>query len=186
MTKTKIYLIHGYTATPDSNWFQDFKTKVENETTEVCVLAMPNSQSPRFDEWIGHMQNCVNSIDENTIFIGHSLGCVTILNFLNDYNQSKIKGLFLISGFVEKSPIVELNEFVVPELNYAHLKTLAPFNLSISAEDDDIVPCEYSKFLAEKLDSKFVLLKEGKHFIDRDNFTEFPYLIEEVKKMLRE
>ena len=52
-----------------------------------------------------------------------------------------------------------------------------------SAKDDDIINYEYSQVLAERLESKFILLDKGKHFIDRDNFTEFPLLIGEVKKI---
>jgi len=184
MKKHKIYLIHGYTASPDSNWFQDFKKKLENENIEICILNMPNSQNPKLSEWINHLEKSINDINEQTIFVGHSLGCVTILNFLNNSNATKIKGLFLVSGFVESSPISALNEFVKPPLNYNYLKQLTPNNIAISAIDDDIIPYEYSKTMAEKLNASFTLLKEGKHFIDRDNFTEFPFLIEEVQKLL--
>lgn len=184
MKKHNIYLIHGYTASPDSNWFQDFKKKLENENIEVSILNMPNSQSPKLNEWIDYMKNSVKEIDEQTIFIGHSLGCVTILNFLSTSNTTKIKGLFLISGFVESSPIPALIEFVRPKLNYNYLKQLTSTSIVISAVDDDIIPYEYSKKLAERIDAKFTLLKEGKHFIDSDNFTEFPFLIKEIKKLL--
>jgi len=184
MKKYKIYLIHGYTASPDSNWFQDFKKKLEKENIEIFILNMPNSQSPKLSEWINHLEKSIKDIDENTIFVGHSLGCVTILNFLNNTNAIIIKGLFLVSGFVESSPIPALNEFVKPRLNYNYLQQLTPNRFSISAIDDDIIPYKYSKTMAEKLNASFTLLKEGKHFIDRDNFTEFPFLIEEIKKLL--
>ena len=186
MKKYNIYLIHGYTASPDSNWFQDFKKNIEKEHIEISILNMPNSQSPKLKEWIDYMENSIKEIDENTIFIGHSLGCVTILNFLSNSNTTKIKGLFLVSGFVESSPIPALNEFVTPRLNYNYLKQLTPNRISISAVDDDIIPYKYSKTMAERIDAKFTLLKEGKHFIDRDNFTEFPFLINEIKKLLND
>lgn len=186
MKKYNIYLIHGYTASPDSNWFQDFKKNIEKEHIEISILNMPNSQSPKLKEWIDYMENSIKEIDENTIFIGHSLGCVTILNFLSNSNTTKIKGLFLVSGFVESSPIPALNEFVTPRLNYNYLKQLTPNRISISAVDDDIIPYKYSQTMAERIDAKFTLLKEGKHFIDRDNFTEFPFLINEIKKLLND
>jgi len=184
MKRYNIYLIHGYTASPDSNWFQDFKMKLEKENIEISILNMPNSQSPKLKEWINHMEKSIIKIDENTIFIGHSLGCVTILNFLNNSNTTKIKGLFLISGFVESSPISALTEFVTPKLNYNYLQQLTPNRIAISAVDDDIIPYKYSKTMSERIDAKFTLLKDGKHFIDRDYFTEFPFLIKEIKKLL--
>jgi hypothetical protein len=38
--------------------------------------------------------------------------------------------------------------------------------------------------MAEKLKTEFTLLDAGRHFIDRDGFTEFPYLVSEVKKRI--
>lgn len=184
MKKHKIYLIHGYTASPKSNWFPNFKKTLENEHIEISILHMPNSQNPKLDEWVEHMDKSIKEYDENTIFIGHSLGCVTILNFLNNKLPQQIKGLFLVSGFIEDSPIPELLEFVKPKLNYNKLTSLTKNNVVISAKDDDIINYKYSQFLAEKLTSKFILLNQGKHFIDRDNFTEFPLLIEAIKKII--
>lgn len=184
MNKYKIYVIHGYTASADSNWFPYLKNELESENIEVIILNMPNSQAPKLTEWISHMENSIKEYDENTIFIGHSLGCVTILNYLNKLLSKKIKGLFLISGFIESTPIRELNEFVKPKLNYDGLKKLTKQKVAISAVNDDIIPFEYSKSMAQKLNTKFTLLKEGKHFIDRDNFIEFPYLVNEIKKIL--
>ncbi|WP_133534601.1 RBBP9/YdeN family alpha/beta hydrolase [Tenacibaculum caenipelagi] len=184
MKKHNIYLIHGYTASPDSNWFQNFKQSLENDFIEVSILEMPDSLAPKLNDWVSYMENHIKEIDENTIFIGHSLGCISILNFLNKFKTTKIKGLFLISGFVESSPIPELIEFLKPKLNYNHLKEITKTRVAISAIDDDIIPYQYSKTMAEKLDAKFTLLKKGKHFIDRDGFTKFPFLVKEISTLV--
>ncbi len=42
-------------------------------------------------------------IDENTVLIGHSLGCVTALRFLQHAGQS-VAGYVLVSGFDEEQP----------------------------------------------------------------------------------
>lgn len=182
--KNNIFIIHGYTAAADSNWFPYLKKKLENDYVEVKILSMPNSQNPKLTEWINYMENKITDFNEKSIFIGHSLGCVTILNFLNKNVSKKIGGLFLISGFIEKTPIPELLEFVKPKLNYNELIKITDKRIVISAKDDDIINYEYSQTLAEKLDSKFILLEKGKHFIDRDDFTEFPLLVKEIKNIL--
>jgi hypothetical protein len=38
--------------------------------------------------------------------------------------------------------------------------------------------------MAEKLDAKFTLLKEGKYFIDRNGFTKFPFLVKEISTLV--
>ncbi len=185
MSKTKIYLVHGYTASKSSNWFPSFKKDLQNENVEVIVFDMPNSSAPDFNEWIEHLEKSIISYDDNSIFVGHSLGCTTLLSYLDKNRIAKsIKGIYLISGFIEESPIPELLEFVKHKLDYSFLINLTKKRLAISAKDDDIVPFFYTEKMAVKLMADFLLLEEGKHFIDRDNFIEFPILVDEIKKLL--
>ncbi len=174
-----IYVIHGYTANSSSNWFPDLKNNLESENIKVHVFDMPNSQEPNAEEWINHLESNIKQLGEKSIFIGHSLGCVTILNYLANKN---IESMFLVSGFVEKSPIEVLSEFMKKEIDYSKFIKTIKNRIVISAEDDDIIPYRYSEILAKKLHAKFILLKEGKHFIDRDGFDKFPFLIELIKE----
>ncbi|WP_196894834.1 RBBP9/YdeN family alpha/beta hydrolase [Aureivirga marina] len=179
--KQKIYLIHGYTANPNANWFPHFKKELEKENFEVIIPSMPNSQAPKLKEWEKHLNNEIQYLDEKTILIGHSLGCVSLLHYLNQKN-TKIHSLYLISGFTEKTPIPELQEFVEIDLDYKKIKKSCSKIISISAKDDDIISFKFSEELAIKLESSFHLLNEGKHFIDQDGFTKFPFLIGKIKE----
>jgi len=184
MNKTQVYLIHGYTASKTSNWFPSFKKELQSEKVDVIILDMPNSKNPQFNEWIGHIEKSIKNYDENSIFIGHSLGCVTLLNYLNINRLNSVKGLFLVSGFIEETPIPELEQFVQSELDFEYIINLTKNRIAISAIDDDIISHEYSQRMADKLNATFILLNEGKHFIDRDNFVNFPFLVNEVKKLI--
>ncbi len=185
MKKHTIYLIHGYTASPEANWFPDFRKQLESDTVAVHILKMPNSHQPDFEEWVNHMDNEIIDFDENSIFVGHSLGCVTALNYLSKYSSKKIMGLYMISGFVEGSPIPELLPFVKNVLSYSKLIKQAAIRVAITAKDDDIVPYQYSTILAEKLEADLTILETGKHFIDRDGFTAFPLLIKQIKETIK-
>lgn len=168
-----IYVVHGYTANSQANWYPDLKNHLESENIRVHIFDMPNSHAPIEKEWLNFLEANITNLDDKSIFIGHSLGCVTILRFLENKNTDNIESLFLVSGFIENSPIPELSEFVLVET----IKN----RVVISAADDDIVPHPYSEVLAKKLNAQFKLLETGKHFIDRDGFTAFPYLINLVQ-----
>lgn len=184
MSKTKIYVIHGYTASPSANWFPSLKEALESKTVEVIIPEMPNPHHPRYAEWMDHLEATIEGPDENTVLIGHSLGCVSLLNYLNNDKTRRVGGLFLISGFVEETPLPALTGFMQSKLDYDRLIGQADIRMAISAKDDDIIPFGYSEKMAEKLKTEFTLLDEGGHFIDRDGFTEFPYLVQEVKKQM--
>ena len=109
---------------------------------------------------------------------------MAILRFLEDKNTDTIESLFLISGFVEDSPIAELSKFVKEKIDYTKFIETIKNRVVVSAEDDDIVPYPYSEELAKKLNAQFRSLKAGKHFIDRDGFTSFPYLINLIQKTI--
>lgn len=179
-----IYVVHGYTASSQANWYPDLKNNLASKGIVVHVFDMPNSHNPTEKEWLDFLEAKITNFDEKSIFIGHSLGCVAILRFLEDKNMNNIESLFLVSGFVEDSPISELSEFVKRKINYSKFIETIKNRVVVSAEDDDIIPYQYSEILAKKLNAQFVLLKNGRHFIDRDGFTEFTYLINLVKKQL--
>ena len=44
--KKKVYIIHGYAATPTDHWFQYVKQILENEDIVVSILEMPDSTHP--------------------------------------------------------------------------------------------------------------------------------------------
>lgn len=180
-----IYVVHGYTANSKANWYPDLKNHLESENITVHIFDMPNSHAPVEKEWLDFLERGITNFDDKSIFIGHSLGCVAILRFLEDKNTDNIESLFLVSGFVEVSPIPELSKFVKEKIDYSKFVETIENRVVLSAEDDDIVPYLYSEVLAKKLNAQFKLLETGKHFIDRDGFTEFPYLINLVQRTIQ-
>jgi len=179
-----IYVVHGYTANSQANWFPDLKNQLESENIKVHIFDMPDPYAPKEKDWLDFLDKNITNFDEKSIFIGHSLGCVAILNFLGDKDMDNIESLFLISGFVEESPIPELSEFIKKKINYPEFIGSVKNIVVVSAKDDDIVPYRYSETLAERLNARFELLETGKHFIDRDGFAKFPYLIDLIKNSL--
>jgi len=179
-----IYVVHGYTANSQANWYPDLKNHLESENITVHVFDMPNSHAPVEKEWLDFLEANITNFNDKSIFIGHSLGCVAILRFLEDKSTDNIESLFLVSGFVEDSPILELSEFVKSKIDYSKFIKTIKNRVVISAKDDDIVPYRYSEILAERLNARFKLLEFGKHFIGRDGFTTFPYLINLIQNTI--
>lgn len=179
-----IYIVHGYTANSQANWYPDLKNHLEFKNVAVHVFDMPNPHAPVEKEWLDFLEVNITDFDSKSIFIGHSLGCVAILRFLQNKNTDNIESLFLVSGFVEDSPIPELSEFVKRKIDYTKFIETIKNRVVISAEDDDIVPYSYSEELAKKLNAQFNLLITGKHFIERDGFIKFLYLTNLVQETI--
>ena len=123
----------------------------------------------------------IEIINENTYFVAHSLGNITLLRYLSEYeNLNEIGGFIMVSAF--DRPIKgfeELHPFVETSLDYKKISEKCKLKVVIAAKDDYLVPFEFSKEISEKLDAEFYLIENAGHFLDRDGITELP-LIEEI------
>ncbi|MBP5841424.1 serine hydrolase family protein [Lactiplantibacillus plantarum] len=183
MNNKQVYLIHGYTANPDSNWFPWIEKKTEQGLgAEVHVLAMPNSDRPDPLSWNKKCDAEIKDSGKMTI-IGHSLGCIQALHYLEQHNIKSVH-LILVSGFDETtSTLPELADFTNESVDYRKVLPKIKDAVVISAIDDDIIPFYYAETLARHLNCKFILMPNGKHFIDRDEITELPIVFDELKKI---
>ncbi len=83
MSQTRLFIVHGYTASPDAHWFPWLKAELEARDVRVEVLAMPDPHHPEPATWDAAMDHLVRDHDERTFLLGHSLGCITILRQLD-------------------------------------------------------------------------------------------------------
>lgn len=187
MKNNNIYVVHGYTSSSQSEWFPWLKEEISNRHVKIHIPNMPDSNNPHLESWLSHLRKNALDINENTIFIGHSLGCVTILHYILEKNI-KIKGAILVSGFINENPMKEqatnLQEFVNKPLDIEKIKNLIPSRIVITSKDDDIVPTEATQNLAEEIDANLIILSSGKHFIARDGYTDFPVLLNEILNLI--
>lgn len=168
------YLIHGYSATPTANWFPWLKTQLNiHLNQELNILTMPDTNHPNLEAWLGACERDIASSDGITL-IGHSLGCITALRFLEKQTIKNVN-LILVSGFDDKiETLPELDEFTQQPLDIQRLLPKINQITVISARDDDIVPYRHTEKLARDLDAPFILMPHGQHFIDRDGTTKLP------------
>ena len=61
---------------------------------------MPNTNSPKIEKWVGFLEKNIKSADTDTYFIGHSIGCQTILRYLERLPEStKVGGVVFVAGW---------------------------------------------------------------------------------------
>jgi predicted alpha/beta hydrolase family esterase len=82
----RVILVHGWGGYPEEGWFPSFKKELEKEGYKVSVPAMSHPENPTIDDWVGHLAKVIGKPDENTFLVGHSIGCQTILRYLESLN----------------------------------------------------------------------------------------------------
>lgn len=161
----RVFIIHGWEGYPEEGWFPWLKNTLEKEGFRVYVPKMPNSQNPQLSEWLSHLQKIVINPDPSTYFVGHSLGCITILRYLENLPQNiKIGGAVLVAGFPEPIGYEELNSFFPAPLNYKKIKSHTSKFIAIHSDNDPYVTLQNGEILKEKLGAKLIIEKKEKTF----------------------
>jgi hypothetical protein len=188
--KKRVFIIHCWEGTPEKHWYPWVKKELEKLGFEVHVPSMPNTEHPKISAWISTLEKLASPVDEKTYFIGHSIGCQTILRFLQTLpEEARIGGAILVAGFfnLKELETEEEKQIIKPWLetpiDSEKIKRICPNVIAFFSDDDPYVPTSEAKVFKERLDStNFVDEKRG-HFTKRDGATEMPEVLHELKKL---
>lgn len=181
MSKERVFIIHGWEGTPDSNWFPWLRKELEKQGFEVIVPAMPDTDHPIFSEWLADMQKIICHPDKNTYLVGHSLGAIAILRYLESLpTGQKIGGVVLAAGFSESLGIKETESFFVEPLNYERIKNSAEKFIAINSDNDPYVPIKKGEILRDKLGAELIVVPKGSHLNEGAGYTELPIVLENL------
>lgn len=182
----RIFIIHGWEGTPNSNWFPWLKKELEKRGIEVHVPQLPDSMNPKFDSWISYVKEYVENPDRNTILVGHSLGCITILRFLENLN-TKVKAVVLVAGLGYdldyKGYKGEVKSFFEKPIDWEKIKNNCQNFIVINSKDDPYVNFDNSKLFKDKLNAEIIVHDNMKHYNEGAGFRELPQVLDLILKL---
>ncbi len=181
----QIFVLHGYSASIDDHWFLDLKHQIEDEHTTVTLIPFPDSENPDVDAWQKVLDQQIPKVDENTYFVAHSLGVITLLHFLQRHDYQNIGGMILVSGFsgfISDSSV--LNSYITKsKVDTNYFKGIKK-KLVYLSDNDDLVPPKLTIELAKEIDAPYITVPNGGHFLGREGYTKFQQLVDSLKEML--
>lgn len=172
-------LVHGWEGSPEKDWFGWMKNQLEQKGFDVVVPAMPDAANPTYEKWVPYLEKVTKPVSENDYFIGHSLGCVTILRFLeNLQKEEKVAGTVLVAGFGHDLEYDgykgELSSFFQKPIEWQKIKTHCQKFVAIHSDDDPWVPIEHNRIYVEKLGAKSIIEYGKGHFSGDEGITQVP------------
>ena len=185
----KVFIIHGYQSSPEQHWFPWLATKIEQMGSQCEIVHLQGSDQPDFATWRQNLEAQVHPLNEQTIIVAHSLGCISVLDYLSEaLNGRLIKAIFMVAGFNENlTALPELNQFVQQaKLNDALLRFRIQQRYSLFSCNDPFVPAPLSIRFGQLLNAQMIEVKKAGHFIQSDGLSEFPQLWEKLEKLLVE
>ena len=177
----RAFLIHGWEGYPEEGWRPWLKKELESRGFVVIVPAMPDTKNPSMDKWVPYLAEFVDIPTENDYFVGHSLGCVTILRYLEGLKEGdKIGGVVLVAGFTDDLGYKELSSFFVKPINFSKINKHCKSFVAINSDNDPYVPLSHGDIFKEKFGAKLIIAHNMKHFSGDDNILELPSALEAV------
>jgi predicted alpha/beta hydrolase family esterase len=181
----RVITIHGWAGDAKSNWFPWLQSELEKRGIEVFNFTMPNSKHPTQDVWLDYLNKNLNDVDEDTFFVGHSLGGITILRYLEGLSSEvKIGGIVLVASFSVPIGYPEPDGFCQSFVNFEKVKRMVGDRVAlIHSDNDNYVSNETGKHLHENLGGKQIVIHGGGHLTSNDGYVEFPEVLDALTSL---
>lgn len=187
----RVFIIHGWDGYPEEGWFPWLKRELEVKGFHVEVPAMPNPEKPEIESWLRKLKDQIKEINQDTYFVGHSIGCQAILRFLETLEPNvKIGGAIFIAPWMhlDKNTIreegKESEEIAKPwmetPINWNKVKIHTNDFICIFSDNDSYVPLSDKDIFKEKLSAKTIIEHEKGHFSGDDNIIELPSALDSL------
>jgi predicted alpha/beta hydrolase family esterase len=177
----KIILVHGWDGNPTDAWKTWLKNEVEEKGFKFIAPQMPGGKYPLLEDWLNVLALEAGNVDKNTYFVGHSLGCITVLKYLERLpSKSKVGGCFLVSGFMSSLGIAETENFFHKPLNLKNLINKTFNFIAINSDNDPYVPLKYAYELRDQLKASLIIMHSKGHIGESAKIHELPVLLNKI------
>ncbi len=171
----RVIIVHGWGGNSKDSWLPWLKKELEKKGFQVITPDMPGStEDPKIKKWVNHLYKTIKNPDEETYLIGHSMGCQTIMRYLEKApEKTKVGGVLFVAGWFHLANL-ETEEEKKTALHW----TGTPINLDkvknkikkarflVSKDEPFGFVEENSKIFKEKLNAEVITRENYGHFND--------------------
>lgn len=186
----RVIIIHCWGGSPDYAWYPWAKTELEKKGYAVQVPQMPDTDEPKLSTWLPYLQEIIGKPDGELVLIGHSLGTVAIMRYLETLQgDEQIGKVVLVAGFTDQLGFKELENFFETRLDFAKIKGKSRHGFTaIQSDNDPYISAQYGNRLREELGAKIIIKHQAGHMsggVGSEACTELPEVVDEAEKVMR-
>lgn len=179
----RVVIVHGWGGSPEDCWIPWLKKKLEGEGFSVAVPEMPDTNNPRMDAWVGRVMDEVGEPDGELYMVGHSLGNITIMRYLESLGEGqKIGGAVLVAALID-SKKEKIKAFFADPIGWDRIREAGGKFVAINSDDDPHVPVSHGETIRDMLGAELIVQRNKGHFSIGDSCTELPVVLESVLKI---
>jgi hypothetical protein len=195
MVTKRVFIVHGWDGSPSKDFLPWLKKELVANGFEVHALTMPGSDRPVIEKWLAHLKKEVVNPDENTYFVGHSMGTQAILRYLESLPKNiKVGGIVLVAAFIrltdESFPTDEDYAIAKPwmegPIDFERIAEHTTKITAILSDNDPYVSLENAEIFKNELDAKIIIEHDMGHFNTEDGVTKVLSALGEVLRMAKD
>jgi len=186
----RVFIVHRWEGSPRSDWYPWLKRTLEEKGFQVMVPKMPDTRRPKIRSWVDALKKQVRVVDQDTYFIGHSIGCQTIIRYLGSQSK-KCGGCIFVGGWFaltsQATPTLEYERLAAPWLltpiDFSRAKKNIGGAIAILSTNDPYVPILNKEVFVKTLGVKVKMVNDYGHFTKEEGITSLPFIIKEIKRI---
>lgn len=185
----RVFIIHGWGGHPKEGWLAWLGKELERKGLQVEVPTMPDTNKPRMEAWIPQLAQVVGTPDQETYFVGHSIGCQTIMRYVASL-PSAIGGMVFVAPWVRLPNLIEEEReigkpWLETPIDFQKAKTNGGRIIALLSDNDGDAPVEDAGVFEKELGAQIVILHDKGHFTEGDGVTELPQAYDAVLKIVQ-
>lgn len=186
----RVIIVHGWGGDSNCGWMKWLQAHLALRGVKVSAPEMPDKEHPKIDLWVSHLKKIVGVPDKDTYFVGHSIGCQTIIRYLESLPSSvKVGGAVFVGGFFALNyESKEEKEIATPwiktKINFDKVNEKTNNFIAVFSDNDPYVPLENADLFKKNLGAKVIIEKNQGHFIENET-NEIPIVLNELLKLMK-
>lgn len=184
------FILHGTGGSPEENWFPWLKNEIEKQGKKCTVPQFPVGDKQSYESWSNELDKYLDKgeINENTIFITHSISPIFIIKYILDH-KIQVFGLVSVSGFNNyyfKGKLKDYNKltdsFFVSD-DTGKVNKYCRFVYCIYSDDDPYIKRRALEAFAIELSAEKCVINSGGHFNRDSGYLRFDKMLEIIKQI---
>lgn len=178
-------IVHCWGGSSNYAWYPWVKSEMEKLGYQVAVPDMPDPDPPKLATWLPRLKEVIGQPDDELVLIGHSIGTVTIMRYLETLEGGQVGKVILVAGFTDQLGFSELENFFDNRLDFGKIKPKTKNGfVAIQSDNDPFVSEQYGERLKDELGATLVIKHNANHMsgaVDGEEAcTELPEVIENL------
>lgn len=184
----RVFMIHRWSGGPNDDWRPWLNLNLQSRGYDVFAPEMPEIDHPEIGKWVAKIAEVVGEPDEETCFVGHSIGCQAIMRYLQTLPiGSKVGSSVFVAGWFnlnglgnEGGEIVNIAKpWIQTPIDFERIKHVCQNINVLLSGNEPYEYIEHNKGVFEKhLNASVAVLDDKGHFTEDDGVVELPEVLE--------